>query len=147
VEPIVYERTQQGTAIVAIVLVVWAIEMFLAVAHPSPVYLAASAILTAIAFVFSTMTIAVSRDTVSWWFTFGLLRQRLRISAIERATTARVTLLNGLGVRTDGRNWLWIVNGPDVVTCTLRDGRRISLGTADAPQLAGLINELITSGA
>jgi hypothetical protein len=37
------------------------------------------------------------------------------------------------------------VNGRDVATCTLRNGKRISLSSADAPRLAAVINELIAS--
>ncbi len=48
------------------------------------------------------MTIAFSDAEVRWWLTFGLLRQRVAMSDIEFAVTERITLLNGLAIRTNG---------------------------------------------
>jgi hypothetical protein len=140
----VYEQTQQGTTIVAILLVMLAIEAFFAVYRPSPVPWVAAAVCVAVALVFSSMTIAVSNDSVRWWLAFGLFRQRLPLTEIEAATAVRVPFWRGLGIRTaNGRDWLWIVSGRSAVTCTLRSGKRISLGSADALRLAKIINERI----
>jgi hypothetical protein len=139
----VYEESQQGTAIVVIVLVVLAIEAFFAVFKPSPVVWVLTPICMVTALVFSSMTVAVSNDSVQWWLAFGLFRRRLQLSEIERVKSGRLPILAGLGIRTDGRNWLWLVSGRDVVTFTLRNGKCISLGSADATRLAQVINELI----
>ena len=95
--------------------------------------------------VFSTMTIDVSDNAVEWWFTFGILRQRVSMSEIRFATSTRVTLLNGLGIRTNGRDWLWIVSGTDTVTLELRNGKKIWLGSPEAQDLAVLIDGIIGS--
>ena len=75
--------------------------------------------------VFSTMTIDVSDNAVEWWFTFGILRQRVSMSEIRFATSTRVTLLNGLGIRTNGK--------------------KIWLGSPEAQDLAVLIDGIIGS--
>jgi hypothetical protein len=98
-----------------------------------------------IGIVFSTMTIAVSDEAVEWWFTFGILRQRVPMSEIQFATSTRVSLLNGLGIRTNGRDWLWIVSGSDAVTLELRNGKKIGLGSPEAQDLAVLIDGIIGS--
>jgi hypothetical protein len=98
-----------------------------------------------IGIVFSTMTIDVSDDAVEWWFTFGILRQRVAMSEIQFATSTRVTLWNGLGIRTNGRDWLWIVSGSNAVTLELRNGKKIELGSPEAQDLAVLIDGIIGS--
>jgi hypothetical protein len=113
-----------------------------------PVTLASTLITTllvCVGIVFSTMTIDVSDDAVEWWFTFGLLRQRVAMSEIQFATSTRVSLLNGLGIRTNGRDWLWIVNGSNAVTLELRNGKKIGLGSPEAQDLAVLIDGIIGS--
>jgi hypothetical protein len=113
-----------------------------------PVSLASTliaALLVCVGIVFSTMTIDVSDDAVEWWFTFGLLRQRVAMSEIQFATSTRVSLLNGLGIRTNGRDWLWIVSGSNAVTLELRNGKKIGLGSPEAQDLAVLIDGIIGS--
>ncbi len=138
-----YRRTQAGTAIVAFVLVALAGEAVLAWIHGwSPVLAVVFVVLSACGITFSTMTIEVTDDGIAWWLTFGILRQRVSMPDIQSAVTRRVTLLNGLGIRTDGRNSLWIVGGSEAVELTLLDGRRIALGSPDAEQVATLLNDL-----
>jgi hypothetical protein len=67
------------------------------------------------------------------------------MSEIRFATSTRVTLLNGLGIRTNGRDWLWIVSGTDTVTLELRNGKKIWLGSPEAQDLAVLIDGIIGS--
>lgn len=90
------------------------------------------------------MTIALKGDKIEWWFSFGIFRQQVPLKDVGRATAGHVTLLSGLGVRTDGRNWLWIVSGTDVVELHLTNGKEIRLGSPDAQRLALLINERIS---
>jgi hypothetical protein len=119
---------------------------FVTLGHP--VTLASTIIATFIVclgIVFSTMTIDVSDDAVEWWFTFGILHQRVAMSEIQFATSTRVSLLNGLGIRTNGRDWLWIVSGSNAVTLELRNGKKIGLGSPEAQDLAVLIDGIIGS--
>jgi hypothetical protein len=141
-----YRRTQPGTGILVALLLVLGFLTFLSFGHP--VTLASILIPTFIiclGIVFSTMTIDVSDDAVEWWFTFGILRQRVAMAEIQFATSTRVTLWNGLGIRTNGRDWLWIVSGSNAVTLELRNGKKIGLGSPEAQDLAVLIDGIIGS--
>lgn len=100
-----------------------ALETLVSVGRPtSPIAVGVTAILLIVGIVFSTITISITDEHVEWWFTLGILRQKLALSQIEFAISEKVTLVNGLGVRTNGRNWLWIVNGSSVVSFNLKDG-------------------------
>jgi hypothetical protein len=141
-----YRRTQPGTGILVALLLVLGFLTFLSFGHP--VTLASTltpTIIICLGIVFSTMTIDVSDDAVEWWFTFGILRQRVAMAEIQFATSTRVTLWNGLGIRTNGRDWLWIVSGSNAVTLELRNGKKIGLGSPEAQDLAVLIDRIIGS--
>jgi hypothetical protein len=56
-----------------------------------------------------------------------------------------VPLISGLGIKTNGRDWLWIVSGRTGVQCTLRNGKRITLGSSDALNLTELVKAAIAS--
>jgi hypothetical protein len=143
-----YLRTQPGTAIVLFILVALAVEGVVALRSRngwSSTELFVAFVLTTIGVLFSKMTIAVFAERIEWWFAFGFLRQTIVTSRIDSAGTKRVSLLNGLGIRTDGRNWLWTVGGNAAVTFTLRDGRQVSLGSPDAPNVASIVNDLLRS--
>jgi hypothetical protein len=139
-----YQKTQVGTAMLVVIAIAYAIEFLVTVSNgPSSGVFVASIVLACIGLVFSTMTIRVSTDGVEWWFTFGILRQRVSLAEIQFAVTKKVTLLNGLGIRTDGRNWLWIVNGTDAVQLDMRNGRRIMLGSPEAQTVTLFIDKLL----
>jgi hypothetical protein len=142
-----YQKTQVGTAMLVLIAIAYAIEFLVTVSNgPSSGVLVVSAVLACIGVVFSTMTIRVSTDGVEWWFTFGILHQRVSLAEIQFAVTKKVNLLNGLGIRTDGRNWLWIVNGSDAVQLDMRNGRRIMLGSAEAQTVTLFIDSLLNGG-
>ncbi len=142
---ILYRRTQPGTALVAIIgvasLVAGGAEV--AQAHSPRSAAVVATFLIALAFVFATMTITVTTSHVEWELTFGLLRGRLSIAQIDAVSTARVTLLSGLGIRTNGRDWLWIVSGRDVVVLQRRDGRTIRLGSDDVDGVVAAVQAAI----
>jgi hypothetical protein len=69
--------------------------------------------------------------------------QTLATSQVASAGTKRVSLRNGLGLRTDGRNLLWTVGGNAAGTFTLVDGKQISVGSPDAPNVAPIVNDLL----
>ena len=139
-----YKRTQPGTGMMVVVVLALALETLVSVGRPvSPITIAVAVVLLSIGIVFSTMTIAVTDDSVEWWFTLGALRQRLPLREIESATSEKVKLVDGLGVRTNGRDRLWIVSGSYVISFALRDGRKISLGSPEARDLALLVDRIL----
>ena len=142
---VLYRKTQPGTAIVIAMAIGLAVAAAVTViGHVAPVpQLTIAAVLTCIGIAFSSMTIEISEDSVAWSLAFGLFRRSIFVSDIALAVTKRVSLLNGLGIRTNGRDWLWVVSGGSAVTLELRDGRRISLGSDDAERVASLINDRI----
>lgn len=141
-----YQRTQPGFAMMIAILIVLAIEALVSLGRPfSIASIAVALFLFALGLIFSSMTIAISEENLEWWFAFGAFRQKLPLNQIVIAVSDRVTFLNGLGIRTNGRDWLWIVNGATVIRLDLRDGRTISLGTAEPQELALLIDGILSN--
>lgn len=140
-----YKRTQPGFAMMIAILIVLAVEALVSLGRPfSIATVAVALVLFGLGVIFSSMTIAISEEYLEWWFTFGAFRQKLPLKKIVLVVSDRVTLLNGLGIRTNGRDWLRIVNGSNVIRLDLRDGRTISLGTAEPQELALLIDGILS---
>jgi len=136
-----YQKTQVGTGMLTVIAIGLAIELLLAAGKgPSLGLLLVALLFGCIGLIFSTMTIKVSQEGVEWWFTFKILHQRVALADIRSAETKRVNLLAGLGIRTDGTNWMWIVGGHDTVQLDMRSGRRIMLGSSEAQTVALFID-------
>jgi hypothetical protein len=143
---VVYEKKQRGTGLLVALsgaLVIEAVVARKAALQPGP--LAVAALLITCMGVFSSMTIRVTTTEVEWWLALPALRRRLLLADIAAARERSVPLITGFGIKTNGRDWTWIVSGRKAVELTLRNGRRVWLGSSDAQALAELINAAITS--
>lgn len=138
-----YRRTQFASSLVLICAATAAFVyvMMRLTAAPSWMFFGVLTVLGVVSLIFSTMTVMVCAESVEWWLTLGLFRNSLRLDEIEDVSVTHVPSVAGYGFRTNGSNRLWRVSGSDVVVMTLKDGRRIALGTPDAQRLAIAIEE------
>jgi hypothetical protein len=128
-----YRHTQFGSSLVVFTLGVWLIVFAMSLGRPpSWQFISTSLLLFAIGFVFATMTIIVSNDRVEWCLTMGLFRQTILRRSIADTSVIKISLLNGLGIRTNNfRDYLWSVGGSSAIRFELDSGRNIALSTDD----------------
>lgn len=88
-------------------------------------------ILSAVAFLFSSLTISVDANEVSWYFDPGLWHYQTPRSSVASAAIVRNSPLNGFGIRMRPGWRLYNVYGLDAVEMRLKSGDIIRLGTDD----------------
>jgi hypothetical protein len=137
-----YQHRQIGYSALIISAVVWiAVSVVDLAASLIALFIVSTAIIFVVATVFSTMTIAVTDDCVEWNLSFGLFKQRMSRTSIRSSAIIGISLLNGIGIRTNNfRDFLWCVGGSSAVRFELENGRFLSLGTDDPNGLMHALN-------
>jgi hypothetical protein len=139
-----YRRTQVGWASLVILAVVLPVVLIAEQRAPAPVAAIAPAILVACGVFLATLTVQVDENGVSWWFTGGLWRRRLRWNEIRDAHARRIVPL-GFGIRTDfAGTTAYLVSGRGAVAIDAVDGRRIIVGSDDPAGLERAIRVHLT---
>ena len=116
-----YQHTQHGTATVAacgagiVALVVWSVFL------PAPIgiVLTAIAVLIACAICFSSLTIQVTDQQLSWRFGLGLFRKALPLATIQGTKILRIPILCGWGIHRTPQGWLYNVSGRQALVIRL----------------------------
>ena len=142
-----YTHTQRSPLLL-LLLVVAATVTLASLALPSARTIPFGARLTIVAaavamvlsgLVFTTLTITVDGDQLSWHFGAGLVRKSVSLSEIVSAEPVRTTWVDGWGIHLTARGWLYNVSGRDAVLVTLREGKRFLLGTDEPAVLAAAL--------
>ena len=139
-QEIFYRHTQRASLILWVVLCVAAILVVLALAsefRPEVllVTLPALAILVVVGWLFSSLTVTVSRDVVAWSFGPGLLKWSLPVADIEAVESTRTSPLVGWGIRWTPSGMVYNVSGFDAVRIRTRTGRTLRIGTDEPEEL------------
>jgi hypothetical protein len=92
---------------------------------------------------FYKLTITIENETLCASFGVGLIRKKLPVSEIAGCEPIRIRWWYGWGIHLTPYGWLYNVAGWDAVAITLRDGRKLSLGTDDPQGLAAAIQAAI----
>ena len=100
-----------------------------------PGWLAFAALMVA----FSRLTVAVDETRVSVGFAGGLARRRFALHTIAAASTVKVPLLAGWGIRLTPQGWLYNAWGRDAVQLRFAGGRRFTIGTNEPEALLAAI--------
>lgn len=136
-----YEHTQIGHAIiwplVAIILIVSAAFVGSS-PHRQPPSLVLIILVIALV-LFYRLRISIDRETLCASFGIGIIRKKVRVSEIVGCDRVRIRWWYGWGIHLTPYGWLYNVSGFDVVAITLRDGRKLALGTNDPEGLAEAI--------
>ncbi len=151
--PSLYQHRQIGIAVLGISLALFlllvdlAVGIIIFVTTASALFLgivlALILLVMASAAVFSSMTIKVTPADVSWHFGFGLLKQKIPLSAIAAIGEVRSKWWHGWGIRRlPGNTRLYAVSGLQAVELDLEDGRKIRLGSDEAGKLSGAIRQV-----
>jgi hypothetical protein len=89
--------------------------------------------------VFTTLTIVVDGELLTWHFGAGLARKSVPLTEIVSAEPVTTTWVDGWGIHFTARGWLYNVAGRDAVLVTLREGKRFLLGTDEPAALAAVL--------
>ncbi|MEZ4547968.1 MAG: hypothetical protein R3B51_09725 [Thermodesulfobacteriota bacterium] len=94
---------------------------------------------------FSILTVKVDGEEVSVRFGVGLIRKRFPLSEIESHSAVRNPWYYGWGLRRTPIGWLYNVSGLEAVEITLKDGRKIRIGTDDPTGLDAAIGAALSN--
>ena len=138
-----YEHTQIGHVIIwsllAIILIANGVTG--ALAHWPAVV--ASLILLVCLALFYKLTITIDNETLCASFGLGIIRKKVLLAEIVGCEPIRIRWWYGWGIHLTPHGWLYNVSGFDAVAITLRDGRKLSLGTDDPHGLVEAIRHSI----
>jgi hypothetical protein len=93
--------------------------------------LGAIAILALVAWIFSSLTVAVDTGELSWYFGPGLWRYRIARNTIQSVAIVQNHWWNGFGIRMRAGWRLYNVSGFNAVEVHLQSGEIVRLGTDD----------------
>ncbi len=93
-------------------------------------------LLGGIGWVFSSLTVEVTAEDLSWYFGPGIWRKSVPRRAIASATPAVNKWWWGWGVHLTPRGWLYNVGGLEAVEVLLDDGATFRIGSDEAAKLA-----------
>ncbi|MFB3818729.1 MAG: hypothetical protein ACE147_13790 [Candidatus Methylomirabilales bacterium] len=108
-------------------------------AVPPAIPVAAAVVLVLAAYVFSSLTVVVTEEALIWAFGPGVIRKQVRLADIQAAGVTLTRWYEGWGIHRTRRGWLYNVSGFQAVAITLKDGRRILLGTDEPARLQAAI--------
>jgi hypothetical protein len=102
-----------------------------------------SVILLACLVLFYRLKITIQDETLCASFGPGVIRKKVRLTEIVGCEPVRIRWWYGWGIHLTPYGWLYNVSGFNAVVITLRDGRKIALGTDDPHGLVAAIRDSI----
>ncbi len=135
-----YHHKQIGRTIIIILSLVSALLVPLFVMkkqlEPMAIFLVANAL---IIILLGSLTIEVTPSTLQFSLGLGVIRRRVPLADIAGWEEIRISLLSGWGIHRTLRGWLYNVSGLTGVEITLKNGKRITLGTDEPSRLCGAL--------
>ena len=131
---VVYKKTQRATAVVGLMFAAFAGVAFAATVG-NPLVWIVGVVLAVAGVLFSSLTICVDEEAVSWYFGPGFWRKSVPLREIERVECVRNRWWYGWGIRLTPHGWLYNVSGLDAVELQLFGGRTLRLGTGEPERL------------
>jgi len=88
---------------------------------------------------FATLTTRVDPAGLEIWFGPGLLRRRFTLDTIAACRVVRNRWYYGWGIHLTPSGWLYNVSGLQAVELTMKNGKKVRIGTDDPAGLAEAI--------
>jgi hypothetical protein len=133
-----YEHTQIGHVIIWSLLAIILIASGGLISHHPPLIIVSIVLLVSVA-LFYRLKITIEDGTLCASFGPGIIRKRVRVAEIVGCEPIRIRWWYGWGIHLTPYGWLYNVSGFDAIAITLRDGKKIALGTDDPHGLAEAI--------
>jgi hypothetical protein len=133
-----YEHTQIGHVIIWSLLAIILIASAGLISHHPPPIIVSIVLLVCVA-LFYRLKITIEDGILCASFGPGIIRKRVRVAEIVGCEPIRIRWWYGWGIHLTPYGWLYNVSGFDAIAITLRDGKKIALGTDDPHGLAEAI--------
>ena len=135
-----YHHTQIGRTIIVILSLVSVLLVPLFVMEKQLEHMAIVLVpMALIMILLSSLTIEVTTSTLRFYFGLGIIHRRIPLADIERWEETRISLASGWGIHRTLRGWLYNVSGLTGVEITLKNGKRIILGTDEPSRLCAVL--------
>ena len=139
-----YRHTQIGWGMMAGSLIPISIALtLLARAGATGVALAVFLFLVVVFLTFCALTVTVDLASVGVRFGVGWVWRRVPFADIAAYRRVRSAWWRGLGIRYIGRGWLYSVSGFRTVELTLKNGKRVRIGTDEPEALAAALEQAL----
>ena len=133
-----YRHKQTGTALLIIMLFAACI-LIISTYDMVRVMNISLAVLAVASILFSSLTVYVDEDAISWHFGIKFWHRSIKLNQIASAKIITTKWYYGLGIRLTPAGWLYTVSGNQAIELTKLNGERVAIGTNDA---SGLIAQL-----
>ena len=137
-----YEHTQIGRVIIWSLLPIIVIASAGLISHHPPPFIVLLLLLICIV-LFYRLKITIEDQTLCASFGPGIIRKRVRLAEIVGCEPIRIRWWYGWGIHLTPCGWLYNVSGFDAVAITLRNGKKVALGTDDPYGLVTAIRDSI----
>lgn len=107
--------------------------------------LALAPLFLTLAFLFSSLTVEVTQESLRWWFGPGFMRKQVPLAAVGTVEVTETKFIEGWGVHLTSRGWLYNVSGYGAVLVTQKDGKRFMLGSDEPETLVEAIRSALPS--
>lgn len=147
-----YQHTQRGTVIRIVLgsaglffLGVTILMIVLSEEVAAVVVLAIGTIPMIFLYLFHSLTVELSQDSIVVFFGPGLVRRKIDVQKISEVRVVRNRILYGWGIRRGAGCWIFNVSGLDAVELQFKSGRRFRIGTDDPHGLCDAVKAVLTS--
>ena len=100
---------------------------------------AVAAVELGVGYLFSSLTVEVTQDTLAWHFGPGVIRKSLPREEIAEVHPVPTKWWYGWGIRMTPKGWLYSVSGLEAVAVTRTSGQTTLIGTDDPLGLANAL--------
>ena len=98
-------------------------------------------LLVVVGWLFSSLTVSIEGEAVSWWFGPGFWRKRIAVDQIQSFARVENRWWWGWGIRYYGKGWLYNVAGLDAVELFLKNDKHVRIGTDEPDALVEALNQ------
>jgi hypothetical protein len=137
-----YEHTQIGYVIIWSLLAIIVIASTGLTGHHAAPLIILLLLLACLA-LFYRLKITIKGQSLCASFGLGIIKKRVPLTEIVGCEPIRIRWWYGWGIHLTPCGWLYNVSGFDAVAITLRDGKKLALGTDDTHRLVTAIRDSI----
>ena len=139
-----YEHTQIGHVIIWSLLAIILTASSELIGHRAPPVIVSILLLCFV--LFYKLSITIDDATLAASFGLSIIRKKVRLAEIVGCEPIRIRWWYGWGIHLTPCGWLYNVSGFDAVAITLRNGKKMALGTDDPHGLGDAIRTAIFRG-
>ena len=129
-----YRHKQTGTALL-IIMLFSACILIVATYDMVQIMNISLAILAVVSILFSSLTVYVNDEEISWHFGMKFWHRSIKLSQIASAKIITTKWYYGLGIRLTPAGWLYTVTGNQAIELTKTSGEKVTIGTNDGYRL------------